>query len=79
VETLAALLAPWVLRHLPLSWALRLLREGVRRLDCAGKLDEVQRELFVAILSDLDRHARPVGVGIVADPQPLKEPDHARR
>lgn len=30
---LAAWLAPWVLRRLDASWALRLLREAVRRLD----------------------------------------------
>lgn len=67
MEKLARLLAPWVLRHLPLSWALRLLREGLRRLDCVGELDEMQRELFVTLLNDLDKHARRVGVGIVAD------------
>ena len=33
---LAAWLAPWVLRRLDASWALRLLREGARRLPVAS-------------------------------------------
>jgi len=57
---LAAWLAPWVLRRLDASWALRLLREGVRRLPeaDAGALAEA---ILEEALSDLAPYARRAG------------------
>ena len=57
---LAARLAPWVLRRLDASWALRLLREAVRRMDHDddGALSD---PLLVACLQDLAPHARRAG------------------
>lgn len=78
---MAAWLAPWVLRRLDASWALRLLREAVRRLDQAddGALADA---LLVTCLSDLDPHARRVGLQITPDTSlifPPSEPRHASR
>jgi len=78
---LAAWLAPWVLRRLDASWALRLLREAVRRL---GHDDDgvAADALLVACLQDLDPHARRVGIQIVPDTSLIfsdSEPRHASR
>lgn len=60
MNRLAALLAPWVLRRLDPSWALRLLREGARLLAAAdeGALAEA---LLRATLADLAPYARRAG------------------
>lgn len=77
---LAARMAPWVLRRLDASWALRLLREAVRRLDHD---DGVAADaLLVACLQDLAPHARRVGLQIVPDTSLIfsdSEPRHASR
>mgnify|MGYP003407900705 CR=1 FL=1 len=78
---LAARLAPWVLRRLDASWALRLLREAVRRLshDDDGALVDA---LLVACLNDLDPHARRVGLQIIPDTSLIfsgSEPRHVSR
>ncbi len=78
---LGAWLAPWVLRRLDASWALRLLREAVRRLDQTD--DGVAADaLLVACLQDLAPHARRVGLQIVPDTSLIfsdSEPRHASR
>jgi hypothetical protein len=57
---LAARLAPWVLRRLDPSWALRLLAEGARRLPASddGALADA---MLSEILTDLAPFARRAG------------------
>jgi hypothetical protein len=56
----AARLAPWVLRRLDPSWALRLLREGAARL---GQADEgaLADALLLDVMRTLGPHAKRAG------------------
>ena len=56
----AARLAPWVLRRLDASWALRLLREGAARL---GQADEgaLADALLLDVMRTLAPHAKRAG------------------
>ncbi len=56
----AARLAPWVLRRLDPSWALRLLREGAARL---GQADEgaLADALLLDVMRTLAPHAKRAG------------------
>lgn len=56
----AARLAPWVLRHLDASWALRLLREGAGRL---GQADDgaLAEALLLDVMRTLEPHAKRAG------------------
>lgn len=58
--SLAARLAPWVLRRLDPSWALRLLREGAARL---GQADEgaLADALLLDVMRTLEPHAKRAG------------------
>jgi hypothetical protein len=57
---IAARMAPWVLRHLDPSWALRLLREGAARLEQAddGALADA---LLLNVMRSLESHAKRAG------------------
>ena len=66
---LAAQLAPWVLNHLDASWALRLLREAVRRLAEAddGALADA---MLGDILAQLRPYARRAGWRLEREGEP---------
>ena len=58
--SIAARMAPWVLRRLDPSWALRLLREGAARL---GQADEgaLADALLLDVMRTLEPHAKRAG------------------
>lgn len=56
----AARLAPWVLRRLDPSWALRLLREGAARLEQADE-GGLADALLLDVMRTLEPHAKRAG------------------
>jgi hypothetical protein len=58
--SIAARMAPWVLRRLDASWALRLLREGAARL---GQADDgaLADALLLDVMRTLGPHAKRAG------------------